>query len=88
MVRAEALRWLEQPRPGTAFDLALCDPPYEFGEWNRLLEALSAELAVLESALPLRSPPEWVVRTTKRYGGTVVTLVQPLPDQVARKGTS
>jgi 16S rRNA (guanine966-N2)-methyltransferase len=86
VVRADALRWLA--RPGPAFDLALCDPPYEFGEWDRLLGALSADLAVLESATPLRPPPEWVVRTTKRYGGTVVTLVQPLPDQVARKGTS
>jgi 16S rRNA (guanine966-N2)-methyltransferase len=73
---------------GRSFDLALCDPPYEFAEWDRLLGALSADLAVLESAGSLRPPPEWVVRTTKRYGGTVVTLVQLLPDQVARKGTS
>lgn len=98
VVRAEALAWLEHGRPGrsarengrpgTAFDLALCDPPYEFGAWDRLLGALSADLAVLESSTLLEAPPGWKVRTTKRYGGTVVTLVQPLPDQVARKGTS
>ena len=75
-------------RPGTAFDLALCDPPYDFAAWERLLGGLSAELAVLESSLPLEPPPGWVVRTTKRYGGTVVTLVQQLPHQVARKGAS
>jgi 16S rRNA (guanine966-N2)-methyltransferase len=71
-----------------AFDLALCDPPYDFAAWERLLGGLSADLAVLESSLPLEPSPGWVVRTTKRYGGTVVTLVQPLPHQVARKGAS
>jgi 16S rRNA (guanine966-N2)-methyltransferase len=71
-----------------AFDLALCDPPYDFTAWARLLNGLSAELAVLESSVPLEAPAGWMVRTTKRYGGTVVTLVQPLPHQVARKGAS
>jgi 16S rRNA (guanine966-N2)-methyltransferase len=71
-----------------AFDLALCDPPYDFTAWERLLNALSADLAVLESSGPLEAPAGWMVRTTKRYGGTVVTLVQPLPHQVARKGAS
>lgn len=87
VVRAEALDWLEHAG-APAFSLALCDPPYEFGGWGRLLGALSADLAVLESSLPLQAPPDWVVRTTKRYGGTVVTLLQPLPGQVARKGSS
>jgi 16S rRNA G966 N2-methylase RsmD len=71
-----------------AFDLALCDPPYDFTAWARLLNGLSAELAVLESSVPLEAPAGWMVRTAKRYGGTVVTLVQPLPHQVARKGAS
>jgi 16S rRNA (guanine966-N2)-methyltransferase len=86
VVRADALKWLD--RGDQAFDLALCDPPYEFAAWERLFQGLSADLAVLESSLPLEAPPGWVVRTTKRYGGTVVTLVQPLPYQVARKGAS
>jgi 16S rRNA (guanine966-N2)-methyltransferase len=86
VVRAEALRWLG--RCDRAFDLALCDPPYDFAGWDRLLGGLSADLAVLESSLPLEPSQGWVVRTTKRYGGTVVTLVQPLPHQVARKGAS
>jgi 16S rRNA (guanine966-N2)-methyltransferase len=96
VVRADALAWLEHARPGSsagepgdrAFDLALCDPPYDFTAWERLLNALSADLAVLESSGPLEAPAGWMVRTTKRYGGTVVTLVQPLPHQVARKGAS
>jgi 16S rRNA (guanine966-N2)-methyltransferase len=96
VVRADVLAWLRHGRPGRpargsgdqAFDVALCDPPYDFGAWERLLDGLSADLAVLESSLPLEAPPGWVVRTIKRYGGTVVTLVQPLPHQVARKGAS
>jgi 16S rRNA (guanine966-N2)-methyltransferase len=86
----------EDVRPGRsaredgdrAFDLALCDPPYDFTAWDRLLNGLSADLAVLESSVPLDAPAGWMVRTAKRYGGTVVTLVQPLPHQVARKGAS
>jgi 16S rRNA (guanine966-N2)-methyltransferase len=96
VVRADAVSWLQPSRPGRsaredsgrAFDLALCDPPYDFAAWDRLLGGLSADLAVLESSLPLEPSPGWVVRTTKRYGGTVVTLVKPLPHQVARKGAS
>jgi 16S rRNA (guanine966-N2)-methyltransferase len=96
VVRADALAWLEHVRPGRsaqedgdrAFDLALCDPPYDFTAWDRLLNGLSADLAVLESSVPLEAPAGWMVRTAKRYGGTVVTLVQPLPHQVARKGAS
>jgi 16S rRNA (guanine966-N2)-methyltransferase len=96
VVRADALAWLRQARPGRpaggpggqAFDLALCDPPYDFAAWEGLLNGLSAGLAVLESPLPLEAPAGWVVRTTKRYGSTVVTLVQPLPHQAARKGAS
>jgi 23S rRNA G2069 N7-methylase RlmK/C1962 C5-methylase RlmI len=86
VVRADALGWLR--RADHAFDLALCDPPYDFADWEGLLNGLTAHLAVLESSLPLEAPAGWVVRTTKRYGGTVVTLVQPLPHQAARKGAS
>jgi 16S rRNA (guanine966-N2)-methyltransferase len=90
VVRADALRWLERASDGTnrTFDLALCDPPYDFADWERLLAGLSANLAVLESSTPLEAPEGWTVRTTKRYGGTVVTLVQPLRHQIARKGAS
>jgi 16S rRNA G966 N2-methylase RsmD len=90
VVRADALRWLEHTEEGSnrGFDLALCDPPYDFADWERLLAGLSANLAVLESSTPLVPPEGWTVRTTKRYGGTVVTLVQPLRHQIARKGAS
>ena len=86
VVRSDVLRWLEAE--SRTFDLALCDPPYDFTAWDRLFGLLSAGLAVLESASPVEPAPGWVVRKTKRYGGTVVTLVQPLPHPVARKGGS
>jgi 16S rRNA G966 N2-methylase RsmD len=65
------------------FDLALCDPPYDFGGWTALLGALRAAVAVLESATPSGAgeekivPPEgWVVTKTRHYGGTLVTVVR------------
>ena len=36
------------------FDLALCDPPYAFGDWTTLLTSLPASVAVLESSSPGR----------------------------------
>jgi 16S rRNA (guanine966-N2)-methyltransferase len=79
VVRSDVLRWLGSHR-GDRFDVALCDPPYSFDAWHDLLDRLSADLVVLESG---REPPVgggWEVLKTKRYGGTVVTLVRGFPD--------
>ena len=38
------------------FDLALCDPPYDFDEWPASCGALRADLAVMESAAPIGPP--------------------------------
>ena len=72
LVRAELPGWLE--RAGRA-DLALCDPPYAFEGWGRLLSRLDAAVAVLESARELEVPGSWVVARARRYGGTLVTVV-------------
>ena len=58
------------------FDLVLCDPPYRFGRWDDLLEALPAELAVLESDKELVLPERSMVLRSKRYGGTLVTVAR------------
>ena len=66
--------WL---RSGAArdFDLALCDPPYDFADWPALLEALRAEMVVMESAAPIPLPEKsWVGTRERRYGGTLVTV--------------
>lgn len=70
-------RFLASP-PAERWDLALVDPPYAHDDdaWLDLLDALPAELAVLESNRPLDPPFGWAVRRAKRYGTTHVTIVE------------
>lgn len=74
VVKADVLDWVATaPR----VDVALVDPPYAFDGWRRLMDGLSAGLAVLESDRELDLGPAWEVRKVKHYGGTVVTLAAP-----------
>ncbi len=75
VVREDVLRFIGRARD---FDLALCDPPYEFEAWDALLGGLRATLAVLESRRPVEVPVGWEVIKHKRYGGTLVTVVRSL----------
>jgi 16S rRNA (guanine966-N2)-methyltransferase len=78
LVRAELPGWLRAPAADQrTFDLALCDPPYDFGDWGDLLGALDAEMVVMESSSNVALPQGWVVARERRYGGTLVTVVQP-----------
>lgn len=63
------------------WDLALLDPPYahDHEAWLVLLDALPAELAVLESNRAVDPPFGWVVLREKRYGSTHVTIVERQP---------
>ncbi len=83
LVRAALPGWLRTPARalggsgaggGHAYDLALCDPPYDFSDWPALLETLDAELVVMESSSPIALPDTWVVARERRYGGTLVTV--------------
>jgi 16S rRNA (guanine966-N2)-methyltransferase len=58
------------------WDLALLDPPYAFAGWVDLLGGLDAEVAVCESAAEVEAPDGWQITRSKRYGGTVVTIVR------------
>ena len=73
IVRAALPGWLESAAAG-AFDLALCDPPYNFDDWPALLGVLRADAVVMESAAPIALPEAWVVARERRYGGTLVTV--------------
>jgi 16S rRNA (guanine966-N2)-methyltransferase len=73
LVRAALPGWLETAAAGT-FDLALCDPPYDFEDWPALLGALRADALVMESAAPITLCGPWVVAKERRYGGTLVTV--------------
>jgi 16S rRNA (guanine966-N2)-methyltransferase len=77
-VRAELPGWLRTPAAEQrTFDLALCDPPYDFEDWGALLGALHAEMVVMESSSSVAVPDGWVVARERRYGGTLVTVAQP-----------
>lgn len=80
LVRAALPGWLGTVAPG-AFDLALCDPPYDFDEWAALLDALQAGALqagtlVTESSAPIGVAAPWMVAKERRYGGTLVTVAQ------------
>lgn len=93
VVRREAMRWIESQTE--TFDLAFCDPPYDFGSWDRLLARLPVDLAVLESDRELGQFPGWNLVRSRRYGGTVVEVLErsgggigsragPVPDRAER----
>jgi 16S rRNA (guanine966-N2)-methyltransferase len=75
VVREDVLVFLGRPHQ---FDLALCDPPYDFSSWEGVLTRLHAPVAVLESRRPVEVPVGWEVVKNKRYGGTLVTVVRSL----------
>lgn len=77
LVRAELPGWLGRaPRA----DLAFCDPPYSFTDWDTVLSGLRADVAVLESSSPIVPPEAWMVARSRRYGGTLVTVVRMSDD--------
>ena len=75
VVRDDVLRYVSRPH---RFDLALCDPPYRFAAWDRLLTRLRASVAVLESGRAVTVPVGWEIVRNKRYGDTLVTVVRSL----------
>jgi 16S rRNA (guanine966-N2)-methyltransferase len=84
LVRAALPGWLLGPTTAArSFDLALCDPPYDFADWPALLEALDAETVVMESSSPIALPDTWVVARERRYGGTLITVAHQRGDAAA-----
>jgi 16S rRNA (guanine966-N2)-methyltransferase len=81
VVAGDVLRRLRSP--GTqSFDLAFCDPPHDFGVWDRLLDRLDAAILVAESDRPVVAHPAWSVISERRWGSTVVQMARrhPAPD--------
>jgi 16S rRNA (guanine966-N2)-methyltransferase len=72
-------------------DLVLADPPYDFDGWPALLDSLRdrTSLLVAETAADtgLAAAPGWETVKVRRYGGTVVTVVQPVarPNPLAQQ---
>jgi 16S rRNA (guanine966-N2)-methyltransferase len=82
VVRADAVDYL-----ATAghFDLVLADPPYGFDRWPAVLDRLAplTDLLVAETGWekggdPWSLGPRWETVKVRRYGGTVVSIAQPV----------
>jgi 16S rRNA (guanine966-N2)-methyltransferase len=82
VVRADVVGWVATT--ASRYDLALCDPPYDFTGWDALVAHIPADLAVLESGVELVPPPGWGVVKSRRYGSTIVTVARS--EMAARKG--
>ena len=78
VVAGDAERWLRDRAIGDApaFDLALLDPPYDYGDWTALLRTLPATVAVVETDRELDLPERWRVVRSKRYGTTLVVIAR------------
>lgn len=75
VVRADVGAWVAST--ASRYDLALCDPPYDYDDWGTLVAGLPADLAVLESGSEIAPPAGWGIIKTRRYGGTIVSVARP-----------
>ncbi len=78
VVKADALRYCAR---APKVDVVLADPPYAFGSWAALLGLLASrtEVLVAETGSKWESGPGWETVKVRKYGSTVVTVVQPIP---------
>ncbi len=76
-VRASLPRW----RPTHRVDLALCDPPYGDVDVVALCDGLDARVLVVETDRTLAPPPGWEATSERRYGGTLITMLQRASDE-------
>lgn len=68
---------------GQRFDIAICDPPYAFDAWERLLDRLRANLVVVESRDRIAVPSGWALTRDATYGSTWVGFVEPVAQESA-----
>jgi len=58
-------------------DLILADPPYGPLDLASVLHGVVAERVVVENDRHMEAPTGWRVTKTKRYGTTLVTMLEP-----------
>ena len=63
--------------PPSDVDLVLCDPPYGPLDLDALLTGVRARRVVVENDRHMDAPAGWRVAKTKRYGTTLVTMLEP-----------
>jgi len=72
-VRASLPLW-SAPRD---VDLVLADPPYGPLDLDTVLRDVGASRVVIENDRHMAAPHGWQVTKTKRYGTTLVTMLEP-----------
>ena len=72
-VRAHLPLW---PVPDD-LDLVLADPPYGAMDLASVLDGVEARRVVIENDRHMDAPEGWRVTKTKRYGTTLVTMLEP-----------
>ncbi|HET8990544.1 MAG TPA: RsmD family RNA methyltransferase [Acidimicrobiales bacterium] len=72
-VQALLPRW----SPPDGLDLVLADPPYGPLDLAGLLEGVHAGRVMVENDRFMDPPPGWRVTKEKRYGTTLVTMLEP-----------
>lgn len=72
-VRATLPAW----SPTGDLDLVLADPPYGPLDLTSVLRDVRATRVVIENDRHMDPPSGWIVTKTKRYGTTLVTMLEP-----------
>jgi 16S rRNA (guanine966-N2)-methyltransferase len=72
-VRATLPMW----NPPNDLDLVLADPPYGPLDLAGVLKDVVAARVVVENDRHMDAPEGWIVTKTKRYGTTLVTMLEP-----------
>lgn len=72
-VRANLPVWT----PPRDLDLVLADPPYGPLDLASVLHGVVAKRAIIENDRHMEAPEGWIVTKTKRYGTTLVTMLEP-----------
>ena len=63
--------------PPEDLDLILADPPYGPLDLASVLRGAVAQRVVIENDRHMEAPSGWIVTKTKRYGTTLVTMLEP-----------
>jgi 16S rRNA (guanine966-N2)-methyltransferase len=58
-------------------DLLLADPPYGPLDLDSVLHGVAAQRVIIENDRHMDPPQGWIVTKTKRYGTTLVTMLEP-----------
>ena len=72
-VRASLPVWSAPPD----LDLVVADPPYGPFDLTGVLREVRAQRVIVENDRHMDAPAGWVVTKTKRYGTTLVTMLEP-----------